>query len=518
MNLSVRFSQAKCPKRVIARAIACGMLLVLPSCQIPKLREADPGPGVPETFDAGAGSAATIPSASSSENSSRLGIEEFYNDPILTRLIQQSLASNRELKILEQEVRVARNEILARQGAYLPFATLGAGTGLDKSSRYTREGAIDSQLDVAPGKSFPDPLANFMFGLNVFWRLDIWRALRNSRDAAEQRYLAASEKRSYFVTQLIAEIAEKYYGLMALDKRLETLDQIIKFQQDSLEVARAKLANAKGTELAVQRFLAEVRKNQSEKLIVKQEIVETENRINFLLNRFPEPVDRLSSGFLEMNIHALSIGVPSQLLQNRPDIRQAEHELQAAGLDVKVARAHFFPDVNITGAIGYQAFNPKYLFTSPEALAANIAGDLVAPLINKKAIKAEYMSASAKQLESIYNYQRLILNAFTEVITRVSMAEYYRQSVEIKKQQLAALETSVEVASKLFFNARAEYVEVLLAQRDLLDARTVLIETKRQQLTAIVNAYQALGGGDVLPVPAQRPQQGHRHFWFHLPE
>jgi outer membrane protein TolC len=241
-----------------------------------------------------------------------------------------------------------------------------------------------------------------------------------------------------------------------------------------------------------------VRKNQSEKLIVTQEIVEVENRINFLANRLPQPVERVSAGFFDLNIHALSVGVPAQLLQNRADIRQAERELEAAGLDVQVARAHFFPRVDITAGVGYQAFNPRYLFWTPDALIYNLAGDLVAPLINKKAIQAEYRSANARQLESVYNYQRAILTAFTEVVNRVSRVENYSKSIEIKKQQLESLEASVDAASKLFQSARVEYVEVLLAQRDLLDARMVLIETKQEQLAAIVNAYQALGGGYLL--------------------
>jgi outer membrane protein TolC len=285
---------------------------------------------------------------------------------------------------------------------------------------------------------------------------------------------------------------------MAFDKRLETLDQTIELQEQSLKVAKAKMEAGRGTELAVQRFRAEVRKNESEKLIVRQEIVEVENRINFLLNRYPQPVERISAGFFDLTIHTLCVGVPAQLLQNRADIRQAERELEAAGLDVKVARAHFFPKVDIIGNIGYQAFNPKYLFY-PEALVYNVAGDMVVPLINKKAIQAEFRSANAKQLETVYNYQRTIVNAFTEVINRMSKVENYSRSIEIKKQQLESLEASVDSATKLFQNARAEYIEVLLAQRDLMEARMVLIETKKEQLSAIVNAYQALGGGAVLP-------------------
>jgi hypothetical protein len=183
-----------------------------------------------------------------------------------------------------------------------------------------------------------------------------------------QRFLAASKRRNYFVTRLVAEIAENYYSLMALDKRLETLDRIIALQERSRNLAKARMEAARGTELPVQRFQAEVRKNESEKLIVKQEIVQVEERINFLVNRFQQPVERMSAGFLDLNIRMLSVGVPAQLLLNRPDIRQAERELVAAGLDVKVARTHFFPRLDITGGVGYEAFSPKYLFWTPGSL------------------------------------------------------------------------------------------------------------------------------------------------------
>ncbi len=249
------------------------------------------------------------------------------------------------------------------------------------------------------------------------------------------------------------------------------------------------------SELAVQRFQAEVRKNQSEKLITKQEIIEVENRINFLVGRFPQPVERATVDFIDLEMPLLSVGVPSQLLQNRPDVRQAERELAAAGLDIRVARARFFPQVAITAGVGYAAFNPKYLIRDPESLLYNVAGDLVAPLINKAAIKADYMTANAKQLQAVYNYQRVILNAFTEVVNRISKVDNYRDSIAIKRQQLQALEASVSSATQLFQNVRAEYMDVLFAQADFMEATMVLIETKRQQLSAVVKAYQALGGG-----------------------
>lgn len=522
MNIPVRISTVLRKKYlvVIARVIACSTLLIFPACRIPKLGQAESGPVLPAGFNSapgpetvatprqlatGAGLGGGVlggwvakenaaAKSSDSENSAQLGVDEFYNDPKLTELIQQAVLGNRELKILDQEIQIASNEILARQGAYLPFVTFGTGGGIEKTSRYTRNGAVEDQLTILPGKTFPNPLPNTQAGLNFSWELDIWRKLRNARDAAEQQFLAAIEKRNYFVTRLVAEIAENYYRLMALDQRLEILDKTIEIQVKSLEVSKAFKEAGRLTELPVQRFQAEVRKNQSEKLIVQQEVVEAENRINFLTNRFPAPVDRVSAGFFDLTIRPLSVGLPSQLLLNRADIRQAERELTAAGLEVKVARARFYPTLSISAGVGYEAFNPRYIF-NPEAFAANVAGNLVAPLINKREIQAVYLTANAKQLESIYNYQRVILNAYIEVVNRVTMAENYRKSIEIKKRQLESLEASVVTATLLFQNARAEYVEVLLVQRDLLEARTVLIETKKQQLTAVVNAYQALGGG-----------------------
>ncbi len=428
-------------------------------------------------------------------NSAQLNWMQFFNDPMLICLIEQALVGNQELRILNEEIQIASNEVMSRRGEYLPFVNLGLGAGVEKSSEYTTQGAVEDQLTLPNGDNFPDPLPDFMIAANIKWEVDIWKKLRNSQGAAALRFLGTQEGRNYIVTRLVAEIAEDYYKLLALDNRLEILDKTIEIQERSLEIAIAKKVAGRGTELAVQRFQAEVRKNQSMKLIIQQEIVEVENKINFNVGRYPQHVDRISTNYIDLNLHALSAGVPAQLLQNRYDIREAERELAAANLDIKVARARFYPSLGITAGVGYQAINPKYLLLTPESLIYNVAGDLVAPLINKKAIRAEYLSANSRQLQSVYNYQRTVLDAYTEVINRIAKVENYGKSIEIKKQQLAALEASVESANQLFQNARAEYVEVLLAQREMMEARMVIVETKQEQLSAMVSAYQALGGG-----------------------
>ena len=281
---------------------------------------------------------------------------------MLLCLIHQALADNQELRILNEDVLIASYEIMSRQGAYLPFVTSGGGVSLDRISQFTPEGAGIRDDPFLPGRFLPNPLPDFFLGPTFFWTPDIWRQLHNAKDAAAMRYFATGEGRNYFVTQLIAEIAENYYGLIALDKRLENLDKIIALLEQSLRFAQAAKRAARGTELAVQRFLAEVRRNQSERLIVKQDIIQVENRINFLVGRFPQPVERLTgqsiNQFIDLQLHALSAGVPAQLLQNRPDIRQAEREIAAAGLDVLVARKRFLPVMTITSGVGYEAFNP----------------------------------------------------------------------------------------------------------------------------------------------------------------
>jgi len=521
MIFSTRLRAAKHYQRGLAKATACGLLLALPACRIPCLETAAPAPAVPDVYPAGSNWAlapdAAIPFAAvvggvgvttpppvtvSPDNSAQLGVAEFYNDPTLTDLVAQAMAGNRELKILEQEVVLANYEVQARRGAIFPFVTAGIGGGFDRSSKYTREGAVEDQLTLPTGR-FPDPLGNSRATLDFTWEIDIWRRLRNARDAARQRYLAAVERRNAFVTRLVADVAQNYYQLMALDKRMENLDRTIQLQEDSRQIARAKFEAGRGTELAVQRFLAEVRRNQGEKQVVAQEIVEAENRINLLANHFPQPVARAATGFYDLTVRGVSVGLPSQLLLNRPDIRRAERELAAAGLEVKVARAAFFPSLTLDAAVGYEAFNPRYLF-SPETFVANVAGSLVAPLVNRSAIKAAFGSANARQLQAMYDYQRTVLGAFTEVVNRVAMAENYRRSIELRRQQIEALVASVDAATRLFQNprlgaeSRIDYLEVLTAQRDLLEARAALIEAKRQQLTAIVNAYQAIGGGTVL--------------------
>lgn len=428
-------------------------------------------------------------------NTARIKWKEFFSDPKLIALIDTALVNNQELNIMLQQVSMAKNEIQARKGEYLPSVNIQAAAEVEKIGRYTSQGANDANTDIRPGEEFPEPLPNYGVGAIASWEIDVWKKLRNSKKAAVMEYLSTVEGKNFMITNLISEIAESYYELQALDNQLAIIEQNLDIQSNALKTVKLQKQAAKATELGVKRFQAEVLKNRSELYAVRQEITETENRLNFLIGRNPKAIDRNSEDFLEKRIDTIFTGIPSQLLENRPDIRKAEFELAAAKLDTKVAKANFYPSFSINAGVGLEAFSTKFLTSTPESLVYSLAGDMVAPLINRNAIKAEYNTANDRQIQAIFEYEKTILNAFIEVKNGISRLENLSKSYELKEDQVNALTESIEITNKLFRSARADYLEVLLTQRETLESRMELIETKKEQLLARVGLYRNLGGG-----------------------
>lgn len=428
-------------------------------------------------------------------NSGKIRWEDFFKDSQLTSLIDSALRKNQELNIILQEIQISKNEVRAKKGTYLPFMNAGVGSGVDKVGKYTSQGASDAVTNIAPGKPTPEVLPNYIFGFNFSWEVDIWKKLRNSKKSAVYKYLSTIDGKNFMITNLISEIANSYYELLALDNQLDILKKNIELYKNSLEIVKLEKQSARATELAVRKFEAEVLKNQSKQFYIMQQITETENRINFLTGRFPQTVKRNSNDFNDLLIDTIHSGIPTQLLENRTDVKEAEHTLLAAKLDVKAAKAEFYPSLTITAGGGYGAFNPQYLIQTPQSLVYNIAGGLVAPLINRNAIKANFYTANAKQIQAAYNYERVILKAHIEVVNQLSNISNLKKSYLLKEQQVKTLTESIDISTTLFKSARADYMEVLLTQRDALEAKFELIETKKQQLNAKVNIYKALGGG-----------------------
>lgn len=424
----------------------------------------------------------------------KLNWRKYFDDQNLIALIDTALENNQELNIFLQEIEISKNEVRARKGEYLPFVGLGAGAGLEKSGEYTRMGAVEHQLEVKPGTAFPEPMTDYVFGASASWEVDIWKKLRNSKKAATMNYLASMEGKNFLVTNLISEIADSYYELMALDNLLEIITRNIELQASAFEVVKQQKVAAKVSQLAVNRFEAQMLNTKNLQFDIRQRIVELENRIRFLSGKFSEPIARSSANFLEINVDSIQSGIPTQLLANRPDIRQAEFELKASKLNVKSARANFYPSLSLRAGIGFQAFNPSFLI-SPQSLIYNLAGDLMAPLVNRNAIKAAYATANAKQVQAVYNYEQTILNAYLDVLNQLAKIDNYNQSFETKNQEVEILTRSITIANNLFNSARADYAEVLFTQREALESKMDLIEVKTKQLNAKVNIYRALGGG-----------------------
>ena len=420
--------------------------------------------------------------------------KEFFNDNLLIELIDTALKNNQELNIVLQEIAISNNEIQEKKGEYLPFLHLKTGGGIEKEGRFTRHGAVDEQLTIKDGENFPEPFSDVLLGLQANWELDVWKKLRNAKKSAVLNYLATVEGKNFMLTNLIAEISESYYELMALDNLLDIVNQNIEIQKDALNIVRQQKKAAKVTQLAVNRFEAQLLNTTNLQFDIKQRIIEAENRINFLTARYPSPIKRASTSFTDITLDSLNVGVPSQLLLNRPDIRQAEYKLAAAKLDVKVARANFYPSIGITANAGFQSFNPAFLL-NPESIMYNFAGDLLAPLVNRNAIKAAYKSANSFQIQAVYEYEQSILNAYIDVVNQLNKLENYSQSFNTKKEEVVILKQSINIANSLFYAARADYAEVLFTQREALEAKIDLVEIKMQQMSAKVNLYRALGGG-----------------------
>ncbi len=474
-------------KRYINTILLCSCICFsIIGCKVPAVIQQKENRTVPETF---AGNNDTT-------NTSAVQWRNFFTDQFLISLLDTALKHNQELLITLQEIEIARNEIGMRQGKILPHVSYRAGIGVEKVARYTSQGAGDASTDIKPGKAMPEPLGDFNLSAVAGWEVDIWRKLRNAKKGAITKYLSTIEGKNFVITNLIAEIAASYYELIALDNQLAIVQQNIALQNNALEIVKVQKQASKATELAVKKFEAEVYSSQSLEFTILQRITETENRINLLAGRFPQPVARnhadIATNLLPTTINS---GIPVQLLKNRPDIKQAELELAASKLDVKVARAEFYPSLDLSASFGVQAFNPAYITRLPESLLYSLVGDLVGPLINRRAIKAEFYNANARQLQAMFEYERSIISACLEISSTLAKIQNLQKSYTLKSKEVDALTQSIDISADLFKSARADYLEVLMTQRDALDAKLELVDTIKEQLIATVNIYKSLGGG-----------------------
>jgi len=420
---------------------------------------------------------------------------QYFADVRLQKLIDTAISNNIDLQIALQRIEMSRSSVKLANGALLPQVSLNVGGSVRKFGLYTMDGAGNASTEITPGQIVPEHLPDYYLGLQSSWEIDIWGKLRNQRKSAISQYLSSIEGTNFVISNLVADVAIYYNELLALDNELDIVRQTIQKQQEALEVVRLQKEAGRANELAVQQFNAQLLNTQVLEKNVHQQIIEAENKVNFLLGRYPQPIERTKGIFFKEIPQQISAGFPSQLLANRPDIREAEFQIEASKFDLKAAKAAFYPNFNITASFGFQAFNPEFLFSSPASIAYSVMGTLVAPIINMNALKARFNTAKANQLTAMYNYQKTILNAYVEVANELSNIQNLHQINSLKKQQSEVLKQAVDTSNELYKYGRASYLEVLMAQQSALQANLELVQATKQQRISTINIYKALGGG-----------------------
>lgn len=462
-----------------------GIGLIFASCKTPALVQIPSAKPIPIYYT----------NSTDTSNAAQIHWSDFFADKKLVALIDTAIQHNLDVLITLQEIEVAKNKVRYVNGRLLPSITAGAGLGFDKVGTYTSQGAGDASADITPGNRVPEILGDQRLGFQASWEADIWGKLKNEKKAAFSRYLETVEGKNLVVTSLVAEVANTYFELLALHNQLNIINETIQLQKNGLEIVRFQKEANVVTELAVKQFEAQLYNAQNLEFNVLQNITESENKLNFLLGRYPQKIEIDTTIFVQSLPTVVKAGIPSQLLENRPDIKQAELELNATKCDLNAVKAEFYPSLNIGATLGVNAFKSNYLFRTPESIIYSFMGDLSGPLVNKSAIIAAFKTANAFQIEAMYNYQKTILNGFVEVSNQLSNIQNLEQSYLIKSKEVTSLNKSIEVSNDLFKSAKANYLEVLMTQKDALASKLELIEVRKQQFNAITNIYKSLGGG-----------------------
>lgn len=405
---------------------------------------------------------------------------ELFTEPSLQKLIQEGLINNADLQIALQRLHQAEAYFSQSKAALLPGLS-ARGTG-----SYTRNPESGNQ-------DSPREVSLFQLGVEASWEVDIWGKLRGSKRAAYANLLASDAGKKEVQTRLIANIASVYYSLAALDAQLLITQQTVKNNIDLVETLKVLKESGRVTGAAV--VQSEAARYAAEVTIpdLKQQIREIENTLCLLLGRTPGPIER--GKIEEQTIPTLlQTGVPAQLLDNRPDVMQAEYAVMSAYETTNSARAYFYPALTLTASSGFVASDLDRLL-DPKSFAANVIGGLTQPIFNKRINTTRLKVAQAQQEEALINFRNTLLIAGQEVNNALGSYESSVQKIALRELQLDALIKSVDYTKELLTYGTSTYTEVLNAQTNLLSARLSSVNDRLQQLDAVVTLYRALGGG-----------------------
>ncbi|CAG5069853.1 Toluene efflux pump outer membrane protein TtgI [Dyadobacter sp. CECT 9623] len=468
--------------------LVVGALLFLSGCKLMRPVEQASGIKTPPAFA----------DQSDSTGIGSIQWRSFFQDQQLVALIDTALQQNLDLRMAAQRIEQARTNILIAQGAMLPAVTGEISGGGRKFGDYTMDGVgnYDTNFsdNIDADRRLPAPfLPDYFVGLRSSWEIDIWGKLKTQKKAAYTRFLASEKARQAIVTGLIAQIASSYYELIALDAELNIIRKNIILQQSAVETVKIQKEGGRANELGVRQLTAQLLNTQSLEFEIQQKITETENNLNLLLGRFPQPIAR---GTAQQQTFPQTVvtGIPANMLKRRPDIQQAQLDLLANYSEQQAAQLAFLPSLNITAFLGFNAFKSNLLF-SPGSIAYNALGGLVGPLVNRKALKAGQKRSEAASLEALYAYNKSVLNGFQEVSTSLKKIENTKRINDFKTQEVEVLQQAVATSKDLFLTGYASYLEVITAQRSVLEAELNLTEVQKQQFLGLIELYRSLGGG-----------------------
>ena len=470
-------------------AVACAIVLFT-SCHVPqKLTQPDSNTTMPATYrdtNADSNSIAAKP------------WKTFFADTMLQKLIDTALVNNPDLLSAAQQVNIAGTYVSMSKALTMPSLDAVINLQADRYAFYTMNGVGNADLNkspnITPDMRVPDVVPDYLVGLRSQWEIDVWGKLRNMKKSAASRYLATVQGKLFLQTNLVAEVAYLYYELLGLDYEIEIVRKNIMLQEQALEIVKAQKLGGRATELAVLQFEAQTKRTGGIEFAVKQQIATAENRLNMLLGRYPQRIDRGSSLMTLLTPGNISAGIPSSLLLNRPDVRAAMHELTASYADVAAARAMYYPSFVISPYIGLQGFRLPSFF-SATSIATGIAGNITGPIFNRKKIRGQYRINEAQAKQAWLNYNKSLQNAVMEVQNNLQGMVNLNSQFVLKEGEVASLSTAIGTANDLYTNGYATYLEVITAQKSLLDAEIELTLLKKVQLQIMVGLYRSAGGG-----------------------
>ncbi len=405
---------------------------------------------------------------------------ELYRDPELQKLIRISLEENKDLERAVAAVEEFEARLFV---ARTDFAPQMNATG---NAPVVRRGGVRF-----PG--FPNPFNYYLQG-NLAWELDIWGRIRRSNEAARGDLLAREENRRAIILQLVSGVAQSYFDLRQLDLQSDIAQRTLEAWDESVRISRARHRQGIIHRLDVEQFQAE-RENAAARIAdLKRQTIQKENELSLLLGRNPGHIARGQSLTEQSLPPVVPAGLPSELLQRRPDIVQAEQELAAATARIGAAKADRFPKISLTGTLGIANPNLSKLFT-PGGDFGVVGPGLTGPLLNAQTLGFQQAAAEAQAKQAAAHYKQTILVAFKEVEDALAGVDTAREQAAAQDRQVRALQAALHLANLRYKGGLANYLDVLIAQRNLFDAELSLASTRRLHLVSVVQLYKALGGG-----------------------